>query len=89
MESLSIVETLRDVDEAEWNALLGPDDAAQARHPFVKHAFLNALIETGCASARTGWQPQFLLLRHGGALAAAMPMFVKSHSYGEYVFDCL
>ena len=87
MESLSIVETLRDVDEAEWNALLGPDDAAQARHPFVKHAFLNALIETGCASARTGWQPQFLLLRHGGALAAAMPMFVKSHSYGEYVFD--
>jgi predicted N-acyltransferase len=87
VESLSIVETLRDVDEAEWNALLGPDDAAQARHPFVKHAFLNALIETGCASARTGWQPQFLLLRHGGALAAAMPMFVKSHSYGEYVFD--
>jgi predicted N-acyltransferase len=87
VESLTIVESLRDVDEAEWDALLGPDAAAQARHPFVKHAFLNALIETGCASARTGWQPQFLILRHAGALAAAMPLFVKAHSYGEYVFD--
>jgi len=87
VDSLNIVETLRDVDEAEWDALLGPDAATQARHPFVKHAFLNALIETGCASARTGWQPQFLLLRRGGALAAAMPLFAKSHSYGEYVFD--
>jgi predicted N-acyltransferase len=87
LEHLSIVETLRDVDAAEWNALLGADTAAQARHPFLQHAFLDALIDSGCASARTGWQPQFLLLRHGGVLAAAMPLFVKSHSYGEYVFD--
>jgi hypothetical protein len=56
-------------------------------NPFASHAFLSALLETGCASARTGWQPQFLLLRHQGALAAAMPLFLKSHSYGEYVFD--
>jgi predicted N-acyltransferase len=87
LESLSIVETLRDTDAAEWDALLGPDPAARRRHPFVRHAFLNALIETGCASARTGWQPQVLLLRRGGALCGAMPLFVKSHSYGEYVFD--
>ena len=87
LESLSIVETLRDTDAAEWDALLGPDPAARRRHPFVRHAFLNALIETGCASARTGWQPQILLLRRGGALCGAMPLFVKSHSYGEYVFD--
>lgn len=87
MESLSIVETLRDVDAAEWDALLGAEPATQARHPFLKHAFLDALIDSGCASAGTGWQPQFLLLRHGGVLAGAMPLFVKSHSYGEYVFD--
>ncbi|MCG6954106.1 MAG: GNAT family N-acetyltransferase [Betaproteobacteria bacterium] len=87
MESLHIAESLRDLEAAEWDALLGPDPASQARHPFVKHAFLNALIETGCASARTGWQPQFLILRRAGALAGAMPLFVKSHSYGEYVFD--
>jgi len=87
LESLTIAESLRDTDAAEWDALLGPDPAAQACHPFVRHAFLNALIETGCASARTGWQPQFLILRRAGALAGAMPLFVKSHSYGEYVFD--
>jgi predicted N-acyltransferase len=87
VDSLSIVETLRGVDAAEWDALLGAEPAAQARHPFLKHAFLDALIDSGCASADTGWQPQFLLLRHGGVLAGAMPLFVKSHSYGEYVFD--
>src|SRR5688572_14008273 len=55
--------------------------------PFVRHEFLSALIDTGCASARNGWLPQFLLVRRAGALVAAMPLFAKSHSYGEYVFD--
>ncbi len=87
MESLRIVESLRGIDAAEWDALLGADADAQARHPFLKHAFLDALIDSGCASARTGWQPQFLLLRRGGELVGAMPLFAKSHSYGEYVFD--
>jgi len=45
------------------------------------------LLDTGCASRRSGWLPRFVLLRRGGALAGAMPLFVKSHSYGEYVFD--
>src|SRR6185369_5973716 len=48
---------------------------------------LGALIDTGCASARTGWRPQILLLEREGKLAGAMPLFLKSHSYGEYVFD--
>jgi predicted N-acyltransferase len=68
------------VDAAEWNALAGG-------HPFVRHEFLSALIDTGCASARSGWSPQFVLVRRAGALVAAMPLFAKSHSYGEYVFD--
>jgi predicted N-acyltransferase len=80
LESLDIVESLGGVDAQEWNRLAGGN-------PFVRHEFLSALIETGCASARTGWSPRFLLLRRAGALAGAMPLFLKSHSYGEYVFD--
>jgi hypothetical protein len=80
LESLDVVESLRGVDPHEWNRLAGTN-------PFVRYEFLSALIETGCASARTGWGPNFLLLRRGGALAGAMPLFLKSHSYGEYVFD--
>ncbi len=80
MESVSVVDSLAGVDAAEWNALAGAQ-------PFVRHEFLSALIETGCASSRTGWAPRFLLARRAGALASAMPLFVKSHSYGEYVFD--
>ncbi|MCX7891891.1 MAG: GNAT family N-acetyltransferase [Burkholderiales bacterium] len=68
------------LDAARWNRLAGAN-------PFVRHEFLAALHETGCATARTGWAPQFLVLERGGALAGAMPLYLKSHSYGEYVFD--
>jgi uncharacterized protein len=80
LESIEVVESLAGVDPQEWNALAG-------EQPSLRHEFLSALIETGCASARSGWRPQFLLLRRAGALAGAMPLFAKSHSYGEYVFD--
>ncbi len=80
MESIQVVESLAGVDPAEWNALAGPQ-------PFVRHEFLSALIETGCASRASGWLPQFLILRRAGELVGAMPLFAKSHSYGEYVFD--
>jgi hypothetical protein len=80
MESIRVVESLAGVDAAEWNALAGPQ-------PFVRHEFLSALIETGCAAASSGWAPRFLLVRRAGALVAALPLFAKSHSYGEYVFD--
>ena len=80
MESFQVVESLAGVDAEEWNALAGPQ-------PFVRHEFLSALTDCGCAAARSGWLPQFLLLRRSGALAGAMPLYAKSHSYGEYVFD--
>jgi predicted N-acyltransferase len=80
LERLHVAGSLAGIRAAEWNALAGGN-------PFTRHEFLSALIETGCASARTGWQPQFLLLKRGDRLAGAMPLFVKSHSYGEYVFD--
>jgi len=84
LPSIEVAESLAGVSPEEWNALA-------AGNPFAGFEFLNALLDTGCANARTGWQPQFLLLRHqraeGSVLAGAMPLFLKSHSYGEYVFD--
>jgi uncharacterized protein len=78
--SLRVVDSLAGVPADAWNALAGPD-------PFTRHEFLCALIETGCASGRSGWRPQILLLEAGKTLRGAMPLFLKSHSYGEYVFD--
>ncbi len=72
--------SLSGIDALAWDALAGGN-------PFVSHAYLSALLDTGCASARTGWQPQFLVLERDGRFAGAMPLFVKSHSRGEYVFD--
>jgi len=80
MERLRVVESLAGVPAEAWNALSGGD-------PFTSHEFLSALIDTGCASARSGWRPQIVLLERDGRLAGAMPLFLKSHSYGEYVFD--
>jgi predicted N-acyltransferase len=80
LESLRVSDTLAGVDREEWNALAG-------EQPFMRHEFLSALLESGSAVAATGWRPQFLLLRRAGALAGAMPLFAKTHSYGEYVFD--
>ena len=80
LESFSVADSLAGVDRDEWNALAG-------EQPFVRHEFFSALLESRCAVAATGWRPQFLLLRRSGALAGAMPLFAKTHSYGEYVFD--
>jgi predicted N-acyltransferase len=79
-DSLRVADSLAGVPAADWDAIAGAN-------PFVRHAFLDALLDTGCASARTGWQLQVLLLERAGRLAGAMPLFVKRHSRGEYVFD--
>ncbi len=56
--------------------------------PFLRHEFLLALEESGCAAPRTGWEPEHLVMEDSaGALAAAMPLFRKAHSRGEFVFD--
>jgi len=83
----AVFTTLSQAGEAAWNALLAQQDPGRAPNPFLSYAFLHALHESGSASGKTGWQPQFLALWDGDELAAAMPLYVKSHSYGEYVFD--
>ena len=79
-----IVSSLADVGEAAWSGLLAAQGDA---NPFLSYAFLHALHESGSACADTGWLPQYLALWQGDVLVAAMPLYVKSHSYGEYVFD--
>ncbi|HXZ60607.1 MAG TPA: peptidogalycan biosysnthesis protein [Steroidobacteraceae bacterium] len=69
------------LDAGEWNALTS--DAC----PFARHEFLAALEHTGCVGPGTGWEPRYLALRDATGLAAAAAAFVKSHSYGEFVFD--
>ena len=62
-------------------------DALAAGQPLLSHAFLTALHDTGCASAATGWPPRYLTAWDGDALVGALPLYAKTHSYGEYVFD--
>ena len=78
--NVHVATSLADVDPLAWNKLAGDD-------PFLQHAFLHALHDTGCACPETGWTPQYLLLRQDGELAGALPLYLKEHSYGEYVFD--
>ena len=77
-----IIRSLAEVEAAEWNALPG------AEAPFLRHEFLHALETTGCATAATGWDAHHILVRErSGALAGALPLYLKSHSWGEFVFD--
>jgi len=83
----AVVASLADVGETAWQALLGAQADGGDVNPFLSYAFLHALHASGSACADTGWQPQYLVLWDGDTLAAALPLYVKSHSYGEYVFD--
>jgi predicted N-acyltransferase len=78
--TLKMIEDLADIPAAEWDALAGGD-------PFLSHAYLHALQESGCATAQFGWEAQFLTLWQGGRLVGGMPLYLKMNSYGEHVFD--
>ncbi|MBD8532151.1 MULTISPECIES: GNAT family N-acetyltransferase [unclassified Massilia] len=79
-----IVSSLSEIGQPAWDGLLAQQDEA---NPFLSYAFLHALHESGSASPESGWQPQYIALYDGDTLAAALPLYVKGHSYGEYVFD--
>jgi predicted N-acyltransferase len=77
----SFVNAISDIDARQWNVLCGTD------YPFLRHEFLSALEQSGSVGAATGWLPQHVLLHDGNTLVAVMPLYIKRHSYGEYVFD--
>ncbi len=80
--TMSLHAAIKEIDPADWDACAGDDN------PFVSHAFLSVVEDSGSANARTGWLPQHAVLRdESGTVVAVAPMYAKSHSYGEYVFD--
>jgi hypothetical protein len=79
-----IVSSLAEIGKPAWDALVGMQPDA---NPFLSFAFLHALHESGCASAKTGWRPQYMTLWQADRLEAALPLYAKTHSYGEYIFD--
>jgi hypothetical protein len=76
----------RTVPAADWDRLANPERAALP-HPFTRHAFFAALEQSGSATPKTGWRPAHLMLERDGRPIALLPLYLKDHSYGEYVFD--
>ncbi len=72
------------IDARAWDTLLATQTAS---NPFMQHAYLAALHQSGSAVPSTGWQPQFVLIESTQGLQAACALYLKAHSYGEYVFD--
>jgi uncharacterized protein len=80
-----ILNSIDDIGAATWNACANPPHLP--RNPFVAHEFFHALEASGSATRRTGWQPFHLVLEHDDDLQGVVPLYLKSHSQGEYVFD--
>lgn len=80
-----IVGAIGDIPAADWNRIANPP--GRPFHPFVSHAFLKALERSGSAAPETGWTPYHLVLDAAGSIVGAAPLYVKSDSFGEYVFD--
>ena len=79
---VTVHDGIADIGRDEWNNVAGDE------YPFLRHEFLLAAEETGCVSERSGWLPCHLSLRHDdGSLRAALPLYEKHHSWGEFVFD--
>jgi uncharacterized protein len=83
--TLRVVEAIREIRPAVWDALVGASEPDAS--PFVEHAWLLALEETGCVGGETGWIPAHLTLWQGEQLVAACPSYLKGNSEGEFVFD--
>ena len=79
-----ILDTPLDIGAKEWDALLALQGDA---NPFMRHAYLAAMHESGSATPGTGWAPCFVTLWRGDELHGACALYLKGHSYGEYVFD--
>lgn len=73
-----------EIPPGAWDFLLARQEAPS---PFMKHAYLTALHASGSATVDTGWTAQFVTLWQGEEMVAAAPLYLKAHSYGEYVFD--
>jgi uncharacterized protein len=78
--SVQVHSSIGDIPKQDWNRLAGDN-------PFVSHEFLHALETAGCVTRESGWDPRHLALYENNQLVGAMPLYLKFHSYGEYIFD--
>src|SRR5712691_9749352 len=82
MITVKVHSSIAEIPAAAWDACSGEEN------PSVSHAFLRALEESGSTTARTGWSPQHLTLADpGSSVVGVVPLYAKTHSYGEYIFD--
>jgi predicted N-acyltransferase len=75
-----------DIGKAAWNACANPE-GSPSPHPFTRYEFFEAVEASGSATARTGWRPLHLVVERSGAIEGLLPLYLKNHSQGEYVFD--
>lgn len=78
---IRVIERIADIPAREWNVLV--NDA----HPLLRHELFAAFEDTGCAVPQAGWAPRHLVVTERGEIVGAAPIYVKSHTYGEFVFD--
>ncbi|MBL4743689.1 MAG: N-acetyltransferase [Cycloclasticus sp.] len=78
---VKFLQSINDISAADWNTLFNTD------YPFIQHEFLFLLESSGCTQRATGWDPCHIIVSDNDQLIAAMPSYIKTHSYGEYVFD--
>ncbi|WP_339113440.1 GNAT family N-acetyltransferase [Thioclava sp. GXIMD2076] len=86
---LELAESVSAIDPALWDSCACPEvaDGGRAYDPFTTHRFLSALESSGSVGRGTGWDPRPIVARAGGTVLGVAPLYVKSHSQGEYVFD--
>ena len=86
---IRVVPHLSEIGQADWDACACPEtgDGGGPYDPFTTYRFLSALEESGSVGAGTGWQPQYLAASVAGQVIAVAPLYAKSHSQGEYIFD--
>ena len=83
---IKLLASMAEADKEQWDALVRARDASA--NPFLSHDFLTALEVSGCTAREAGWLPRHITVSDpAGGLMAAAPMYIKGHSYGEYVFD--
>lgn len=75
------VKAISEIPCLQWNALTGTD------YPFLRHEFLLALEQSACVTPEQGWQAHHLVIENAQGIVALMPLYLKQHSYGEFVFD--
>ena len=84
---IRVFESPLEVNANSWNSLLAQQNTTGTLNPFMQHEYLAAMHASGSASPETGWTPRFVALYKGETLMAACALYLKIHSYGEYVFD--